>query len=230
MSSMGSAWPDDGMDGIDWGVLGSNREPSRPLSGIIPVTFTAPQTPSIIPVPQQDQSAALMSRAAYASPPSLQDPNAGLAPPIGAPSARGVGTALDVAGYFPDGAAISRRLLPAIRAPRRLSMALCRISTCPSQSVLELPILSRTFIKTLLPWTQLWEISSGEGWFMGQGWRERLQLQRLGAREECSPAPQQIGICRPRCKSVILPSEFLVPCPLLIPPMIRWRSRIDPNG
>ncbi|HWF63043.1 MAG TPA: hypothetical protein VN685_00360 [Rhizomicrobium sp.] len=62
MSGMGNAWPDDGMDGIDWGVLGSDPGLSQPLTGIIPVP--APQTPSIIPVPQQDQSAALMSRAA----------------------------------------------------------------------------------------------------------------------------------------------------------------------
>jgi len=76
MSGMGNAWPDDGMDGIDWGVLGSNREPSQPLSGIIPVTFTAPQTPSIIPVPQ-DTSAALMPPAAYAPEPPLEDPAPG---------------------------------------------------------------------------------------------------------------------------------------------------------
>ncbi len=105
MSSMGSAWPDDGMDDIDWSFLGSDSGYSQPLTGIIPVTVGPPQTPSIIPLPQQDQSAVFVPPSAYGPPPVLQDPNVGVAPPSGTPSAGAISDALGAAGYFPDGAA-----------------------------------------------------------------------------------------------------------------------------
>ena len=106
MSGVGDSWLDDSMDGADWSFLGSDTGSSP---GIVPVPPGAPQTPALIPVSLQDASAALMSRVAYAPPPALQDPNAGMPPSASTPNAEGVASALKYSGWGQDAATLFAR-------------------------------------------------------------------------------------------------------------------------